>query len=231
MGQIEFHNVYMRYPSGFEALKDVSLVLEEGSMTFLTGHSGAGKTTLLKLLLCVTRPTQGQILVNDVNISQLGSRQLHYYRQNLGAVFQDHNLLGARTVFDNVALPLRVAGMGERDVGRRVRAALTRVGLLQRESLLPMQLSIGEQQRVGIARAVVSRPKILLADEPTGNLDPELSRDIMALFQQFNHVGATVIVASHDRSLIESMDKPVVELDHGVLLRGRPDGPPSSYDA
>ena len=220
MGRIELHNVTKRYPSGFDALKDVSLVFEEGSMCFLTGHSGAGKTTLLKLLLCVARPTQGQILVNDVNIGQLSARHLRHYRQHLGTVFQDHNLLAARTVFDNVALPLRVQGMGERDLGRRVRAALTRVGLLQRESLLPAQLSIGEQQRVGIARAVVSRPKILLADEPTGNLDPELSRDIMALFQQFNLMGATVIVASHDRNLIRSMDKPVVELFQGEVVHG-----------
>ena len=218
MGRIEMHNVYKRYPNGFEALKDVSVFFEEGSMTFLTGHSGAGKTTLLRLLLCLDRPTQGQILVNNVNISQIGARQLPYYRQNLGAVFQDHNLLAERTVFDNVALPLRVSGMAEREVGRRVRAVLTRVGLLQRESMLPTQLSIGEQQRVGIARAVVIRPKILLADEPTGNLDPELSRDIMALFHRFNQVGATVIVASHDRSLIESLNKPVVEIDHGVLM-------------
>ncbi len=220
MGRIEFHNVTKRYPSGFNALKDVSLAFEEGSMWFLTGHSGAGKTTLLKLLLCVTPPTQGQIRVNDVNISQLNARNLRYYRQHLGTVFQDHNLLTARTVFDNVALPLRVHGMSERDLGKRVRAALTRVGLLQRESLLPTQLSVGEQQRVGIARAVVSRPKILLADEPTGNLDPELSRDIMALFQQFNQAGATVIVASHDRNLIRSMDKPVVELSHGEVAYG-----------
>lgn len=220
LGRIEFHNVTMRYPSGFDALKDVSVLFEEGSMTFLTGHSGAGKTTLLKLLLCVTRPSQGRILVNEVNISQLDARNLRHYRQHVGTVFQDHNLLAARSVFDNVALPLRVLGMSERDLGKRVRAALTRVGLLQRESLLPAQLSVGEQQRVGIARAVVSRPKILLADEPTGNLDPELSRDIMALFQQFNLLGATVIVASHDRNLIRSMDKPVVELSHGELTYG-----------
>ncbi len=224
MGQIEVHNVYKRYPNGFEALKDISVVFQEGSMTFLTGHSGAGKTTLLRLLLCLDRPSQGQILVNNVNISRLGARQLPYYRRNLGAVFQDHNLLAERTVFDNVALPLRVAGMAERYVGKHVRTVLTRVGLLQREAMLPMQLSIGEQQRVGIARAVVIRPRILLADEPTGNLDPELSRDIMALFHQFNQVGATVIVASHDRNLIESMNKPVVALDHGVLTHdGAPD--------
>ncbi len=220
MARIELHNVYKRYPQGFEALEDISLVFDDGSMTFLTGHSGAGKTTLLKLLLCLERPTSGHVLVNNVNISQIDARNLPYYRQNVGVVFQDHNILAARTVFDNVALPLRIAGMSERLVGRRVRAVLKRVGLLQREALRPMQLSVGEQQRVGIARAVVGRPKILLADEPTGNLDPDLSRDIMELFRQFNHVGATVVVASHDRSLIDSLNKPVVELRHGAVVKG-----------
>ena len=188
-------------------------------MTFLTGHSGAGKTTFLKLLLCLDRPTRGRITVNGVDLGNLKARGLAWYRRGLGAVFQDHHLLTARSVFENVALPLRVAGMGERDVGRRVRAALTRVGLLERESMLPVQLSTGEQQRVGIARAVVIRPRVLIADEPTGNLDPELSRDIMALFQQFNQVGATVIVASHDLQLIGSLNQRVVELSHGAMVR------------
>ena len=188
-------------------------------MTFLTGHSGAGKTTFLKLLLCLDRPTRGRITVNGVDLGDLKARGLAWYRRGLGAVFQDHHLLTARSVFENVALPLRVAGMGERDVGRRVRAALTRVGLLERESMLPVQLSTGEQQRVGIARAVVIRPRVLIADEPTGNLDPELSRDIMALFQQFNQVGATVIVASHDLQLIGSLNQRVVELSHGAMVR------------
>ncbi len=188
-------------------------------MTFLTGHSGAGKTTFLKLLLCLDRPTRGRITVNGVDLGNLKARGLAWYRRGLGAVFQDHHLLTARSVFENVALPLRVAGMGERDVGRRVRAALTRVGLLERESMRPVQLSTGEQQRVGIARAVVIRPRVLIADEPTGNLDPELSRDIMALFQQFNQVGATVIVASHDLQLIGSLNQRVVELSHGAMVR------------
>ena len=208
-----------RFDNGFEALRDVSLSFEEGSMTFLTGHSGAGKTTFLKLLLCLDRPTRGRITVNGVDLGNLKARGLAWYRRGLGAVFQDHHLLTARSVFENVALPLRVAGMGERDVGRRVRAALTRVGLLERESMLPVQLSTGEQQRVGIARAVVIRPRVLIADEPTGNLDPELSRDIMALFQQFNQVGATVIVASHDLQLIGSLNQRVVELSHGAMVR------------
>lgn len=219
MGQVEFQNVYRRFDNGFEALRDVNLSFEEGSMTFLTGHSGAGKSTFLKLLLCLDRPTQGRILINGIDLGGLRTRRLSYYRRGLGAVFQDHHLLSARSVFENVALPLRVSGMREREVGRRVRAALTRIGLLERESLLPMQLSTGEQQRVGIARAIAIRPRILIADEPTGNLDPELSRDIMALFQQFNQVGATVIVASHDLQLIGSQDKRIVELSHGSVVR------------
>ncbi len=219
MGRIEFQSVLKRFDNGFEALRDVSLSFEDGSMTFLTGHSGAGKTTFLKLLLCLDRPTRGRILVNGVDLGRLRARGLSWYRQGLGAVFQDHHLLTAQSVFDNVALPLRVAGMRERDVGRRVRAALTRVGLLERESMLPVQLSTGEQQRVGIARAVVIRPRVLIADEPTGNLDPALSRDIMTLFQQFNQVGATVIVASHDLQLIGSLDHRIVELSHGSIVR------------
>lgn len=219
MGQIEFQDVLRRFDNGHEALRDVSLLFEEGSMNFLTGHSGAGKTTFLKLLLCLDRPTRGRILVNGVDLGSLGARGLAWYRQGLGAVFQDPNLLTARSVFENVALPLRVAGMRGRDVGRRVRAALTRVGLLERESMLPMQLSAGEQQRVGIARAVVIRPRVLIADEPTGNLDPDLSRDIMALFQRFNQVGATVIVASHDLQLVSSLNQRIVELSHGAVVR------------
>jgi cell division transport system ATP-binding protein len=170
------------------------------------------------MLLCLDRPTRGQILVNGVNVAQLPRRRLAFYRQHLGAVFQDHHLLAERTVFDNVALPLRVTGTPERDVARRVRAALSLVGLLGREPQLPRQLSTGEQQRVGIARAVVGRPKILLADEPTGNLDPELSRDIMDVFRQFNQLGTTVIVASHDRELIESMGLRIIELAQGAIV-------------
>ena len=193
------------------------MAFDEGSMTFLTGHSGAGKSTFLKLLLRLDRPSRGQILVNEVNIGQLAESRLPGYRQQIGAVFQDHHLLGHRSVFDNVALPLRVAGMREREAGRRVRAALSAVSLLDKERLFPGHLSTGEQQRVGIARAVVNRPRILLADEPTGNLDPELSRDIMDLFRQFHQVGTTVIIASHDQALIESMGVRIVVLSHGKL--------------
>ncbi len=221
MARIEFHQVTKRFDNGQEALKDISVEFAEGSMTFLTGHSGAGKSTFLKLLLCLDQVSRGQILVNGVNVTQISPKRLAYYRQNLGAVFQDHHLLTHRNVYENVSLPLRVSGMREKDVARRVRAALSRVGLLPKERLFPQYLSTGEQQRVGIARAVVTRPKILLADEPTGNLDPELSRDIMRLFEQFNQVGTLVIVASHDRDLIESMGMRIIELANGMIVGDR----------
>ncbi|MDA1073192.1 MAG: cell division ATP-binding protein FtsE [Proteobacteria bacterium] len=219
MGRIEFHQVSKRFLSGLDALQDISASFDAGSMTFLTGHSGAGKTTFLKLLLCLDRPTGGQILVNDVNVTQIRESRLPFYRQQMGVVFQDHHLLSHRTIFENVSLPLRVTGLRPRDIGRRVRAALSAVGLLKRERFYPNQLSTGEQQRVGIARAVVARPRILLADEPTGNLDPELSADIMNLFLQFNQVGTTVIIASHDRALIDQMGKRIMELSHGQIIK------------
>jgi cell division transport system ATP-binding protein len=218
MGAIELHNVTKRFDNGHEALTNVSTQFADGSMTFLTGHSGAGKSTFLKLILCADRPTRGRVLVNGVNVSELSPRRLPWYRRQVGVVFQDHHLLAHRSVFDNVALPLRVVGMREREVARRARAALTRVELLGKEHLYPRHLSTGEQQRIGIARAVVTRPKILLADEPTGNLDPDLSRAIMELFLQFNHVGTTVIVASHDVGLIESMGLRILHLDHGTIV-------------
>lgn len=222
MGQVDFQQVTKRFDNGQEALRELSVTFEEGSMTFLTGHSGAGKSTFLRLLLCLDRPTRGQILVNGVNVARITRRRLAHYRQNLGAVFQDHHLLTQRSVYENVALPLRVMGFRERDIARRVRASLSRVGLLSKEAMFPGYLSTGEQQRVGIARAVATRPKILLADEPTGNLDPELSRDIMQLFQQFHQVGTTVIVASHDRDLIESMGMRIIELANGAMVRDIP---------
>lgn len=222
MGSVEFRSVSKRYDNGFEALKQISVSIREGSMTFLTGHSGAGKSTFLRLLLRLEHADRGAIEVNGVDVARLPERALPAYRRNLGAVFQDHHLLANRTVYENVALPLRVGGMRERDAARRVRAALSRVGLLEKEQQFPRALSTGEQQRVGIARAVVNRPKILLADEPTGNLDPELSRDIMTLFQQFRQVGTTVIVASHDRELINSLGFRIIELSEGQLLRDIP---------
>jgi cell division transport system ATP-binding protein len=218
VGSINFQHVTRRFDNGYEALSDVSVTIADGSMTFLTGHSGAGKSTFLKLLLRADLPTRGKILVNDIDIAAMPERRLPRYRQNLGVVFQDHHLLAQRTVFDNVALPLRVMGLREREVGRRVRASLTQVELLGKENLYPRHLSTGEQQRVGIARAVVTRPKILLADEPTGNLDPDLSIHIMDLFARFNQVGTTVIVASHDIQLIEAMGLRMLRLEQGRIV-------------
>lgn len=219
MGSIVLHDVTKRFDNGQEALRNVSLTFEEGSMAFLTGHSGAGKTTFLKLLLRLQLPTRGQIVVNGVNICQLPRRRVSRYRQHLGAVFQNHHLLPDRTVLENVALPLLVTSMRSRDIAKRVRAALSMLGLLSKENYYPNHLSAGEQQRVGIARAVVNRPNLILADEPTGNLDPELSRDVMGLFVNFRRIGAIVIVASHDHALIESMGMRVIELDHGRVIR------------
>ena len=213
---ILLHRVTKRYPNGREALSEVSLRFADGSMTFVTGHSGAGKSTLLKLLLLTELPTRGEVMVDGVDITRMPRRRIPLYRRRVGVVFQDHHLLPRRTVFDNVAQPLRVSGTDEAEIARRARAALSSVGLLGTEDLLPMALSLGEQQRVGIARAVVHRPALLLADEPTGNLDPGLSRDIMSLFTRFNQqIGTTVIVATHDLEVIRSLACPVVELANG----------------
>jgi len=214
---IEFDNVSKRYPDGHEALSQVSFALDAGEMAFLTGHSGAGKSTLLKLIMLMERPSGGQLLVNGKNLSRLHKSQIPYYRRRVGVVFQNHQLLFDRTVFDNVALPMQVSGAEHRDIERRVRAALGKVGLLSKEKLNPVQLSGGEQQRIGIARAVVHTPRILLADEPTGNLDPELSAEIMTLFEDFRNVGVSVLVATHDIALISSMGERVLTLDHGRL--------------
>lgn len=213
---ILLHRVTKRYPNGREGLAEVSLRFADGSMTFVTGHSGAGKSTLLKLLLLTELPTRGEVMVDGVDITRMPSRRVPLYRRRVGVVFQDHHLLARRSVFDNVALPLRVAGIDEGETARRTRAALSSVGLLGTEDQLPSALSLGEQQRVGIARAVVHRPALLLADEPTGNLDPGLSRDIMRLFTRFNQqIGTTVIVATHDLELISALAYPVVELENG----------------
>lgn len=214
---IEFNGVSKRYPNGYEALTRVSLQVNEGEMVFLTGHSGAGKSTLMKLIMLIERPSQGQVLIGGRNLSRLRSSQIPFHRRQVGVVFQNHQLLFDRSVFDNVALPLQIAGVHPRDIGRRVRAALDKVGLLERERVNPITLSGGEQQRVGIARAVVNKPPVLLADEPTGNLDPNLSSDIMQLFREFNQVGVTVLIASHDWSLIRSMGARVLTLEQGQL--------------
>lgn len=217
---IKFDQVSKRYPGGHEALKNVSFHLESGEMVFLTGHSGAGKSTLLKLMMMMERPTQGQVLVNGENLRGMPARKVPALRRNIGVVFQNHQLLFDRSVYDNIALPLIIAGYQPRDIGRRVRAALDKVGLLGKEKQLPVTLSGGEQQRVGIARAVVNKPQILLADEPTGNLDPELSAEIMNLFAQFNQVGVTVLIASHDLSLIARLPYRMMTLRQGSLVSG-----------
>lgn len=217
---INFEQVKKRYPDGFEALHDVSFSLNRGEMAFLTGHSGAGKSTLLKLIMLMERASEGTVSVGGQDLSSIPSRQIPYFRRHVGVVFQNHRLLFDRTVFDNVALPLEIAGMAQRDIGKRVRAALDKVGLLSKEKLSPIQLSGGEQQRVGIARAVVNKPPVLLADEPTGNLDPELSSEIMKLFMQFNQVGVTVLIASHDLALIHPLHYRVIELAQGGIKPG-----------
>lgn len=218
---IHFDRVSKRYSGGFEALSEVSFSLRRGEMAFLTGHSGAGKSTLLKLIMLMERPNQGRIYIGGQNLEKFPRRQIPYFRRHVGVVFQNHHLLFDRTVFQNVALPLEIAGVSPREIGRRVRASLDKVGLLKKENSLPITLSGGEQQRVGIARAVVNKPPLLLADEPTGNLDPELSAEIMRLFQQFNQVGVTVLIASHDLALISHMKHRVMRLDHGQLVAGR----------
>jgi|TARA_B110000977_G_scaffold169653_1_gene219761 cell division transport system ATP-binding protein len=212
-----FDNLSKRYPGGFEALRNVSFKMEAGEMAFLTGHSGAGKSTLLKLLMLMERPTSGNLLINGKNLNRLSNSQIPMYRRQVGVVFQNHQLLLDRTVFDNVALPLQVSGYPAKEIGRRVRAALDGVGLLDKEQQKPMALSGGEQQRVGIARAVVHKPRILLADEPTGNLDPQLSTEIMALFRRFQSVGVTVLIATHDISLINRMQLRIMRLEDGEL--------------
>ncbi len=215
---INFENVSKRYASGFEALSQVSFRLDDGEMAFLTGHSGAGKSTLLKLIMLIERASRGQVLVSGKNLNRIRRRQIPYYRRNIGLVFQDHQLLFDRNVYDNVALPLVIAGAQPRDIGRRVRAALDKVGLLGKENLNPLALSGGEQQRVGIARAVVNKPALLLADEPTGNLDPQLSVEIMNLFEQFSQVGVSVLIATHDLSLIARMKRRIMTLKQGRMI-------------
>lgn len=215
---IRFEHVFKRYPERGEALSDVSFEMKSGEMAFLTGHSGAGKSTLLRLIGLLERPTRGQVLVNGRNLATLPKKQIPYHRRQVGMIFQDHRLLPDRSVFDNVALPLVVTGVGNKEIGRRVRAALDQVGLLKRERATPLALSGGEQQRVGIARAVVGRPPILLADEPTGNLDPDLSREIFELFERFQYVGVTLLIATHDLSLVNSMRHRTFTIDEGRLV-------------
>ncbi len=214
---IRFDHVAKQYPGGHVALRGVNFELADGEMAFVTGRSGAGKSTLLKLIMRMEISSRGQVIVDGRNLARLPRRQIPLLRRRIGVVFQDHQLLYDRSVFDNVMLPLRITGHDRRDAARRVRAALDKVGLLGKERLNPIALSGGEQQRVGIARAVVNRPRFILADEPTGNLDPELSAEIMSLFEQFNHIGVSVLIASHDLRLIRRMKHRILTLDDGRL--------------
>lgn len=220
MSAIRFSNVGKRYAQGHDALIGVDFSLEAGEMAFLTGHSGAGKSTLLRLIMLMERPSRGRIWVGEQDLGQLSRAMIPAHRRQIGVVFQNHQLLFDRSVFENVALPLQIAGYDPADAARRVRAALDKVGLLMREKQNPITLSSGEQQRVGIARAIVHKPKLLLADEPTGNLDPQLSEDVMRLFEQFNRIGTTVLIASHDLSLINRMQRRTLALRGGRLVSG-----------
>lgn len=215
---IAFENVGKRYGGRFEALSHLSFSVGRGEMVFLTGHSGAGKSSLLRLIMRLERPSRGRVVVAGHDIAQLHASQVPFYRRQIGVVFQDHQLLFDRSIFHNVALPLEIQGASPREVARRVRTSLDKVGLLHRERALPIELSGGEQQRVGIARAVVNKPSLLLADEPTGNLDPQLSADIMALFEDFNRIGTTVMIASHDLALITRLRHRMLRLSDGRLV-------------
>ncbi|MBE0490097.1 MAG: cell division ATP-binding protein FtsE [Halomonas sp.] len=215
---IVFEHVGKRYGGRFEALANLDFRVRRGEMVFLTGHSGAGKSSLLRLIMRLERPSRGRILVAGHDIDRLHASQVPYYRRQIGVVFQDHQLLHDRSIFHNVALPLEIQGVEPRESARRVRAALDKVGLLHRERALPIELSGGEQQRVGIARAVVNKPPLLLADEPTGNLDPQLSADIMTLFEDFNRIGTTVVIASHDLALIARLRHRILRLRDGRLV-------------
>ncbi len=217
---ISFERVSKRYGEGHDALKEVSFTIDQDELVFLTGHSGAGKSTLMRLIMLMERPSRGRISIDGRDLAKVGRRGIPRHRRDIGVVFQNHQLLNDRPVFDNVALPLLISGYDYREVGRRVRAALDKVGLLQFERAMPVTLSGGEQQRVGIARAVVGRPRILLADEPTGNLDPALSAEIMQLFQEFNQVGVTVLIASHDLALISRLHHRIITLREGRLMTG-----------
>lgn len=217
---IRFEHVSKRYPNGREALSDLSFEVAAGEMAFLTGRSGAGKSTVLKLIALLERPTRGQVIVNGQSTARLPARRVALFRRQIGVVFQDHRLLMDRPVFDNVALPLIVADTSFKEIDRRVRAALDQVGLLGKERMAPLELSVGEQQRVGIARAIVSKPPLLVADEPTGNLDATLAAEVMDLFRRFNEVGVTVLVATHDRRLVQSLGLREIRLEEGRAVEG-----------
>jgi len=218
MPLLRFDSVSKTYPGPHAALSELSFVVNEGEMLFVTGHSGAGKSTLLKLIHLSERPSRGTVLLDERNLAKVRGRQVALHRRRVGVVHQDHRLLMDRSVYDNVALPLLIAGMPSRDIGRRVRVTLDKLGLGAREKSLPRELSTGEQQRVGIARAVAAQPRLLVADEPTGNLDPTLAGEIMELFASLPSQGTTVLIASHDLPLVRKMRKRVLVLDHGRLM-------------
>jgi cell division transport system ATP-binding protein len=224
---IVFDRVAKRYPNGREALAGVTLRVHPGEMVFLTGKSGAGKSTVLKLIALLERPTRGTVLINGRNTSTLRSGQIPAFRRHIGVVFQDHKLLADRPVYDNVALPLVVADTPLREIDKRVRAALDQVGLLGKERMSPLELSVGEQQRVGIARAVVSKPPLLIADEPTGNLDPDLAIEVMRLFKRFQEVGVTIVVATHDVNLVRELGQREIVIENGHVHGGTADDLPS----
>ncbi|MCC5450905.1 cell division ATP-binding protein FtsE [Rheinheimera sp. UJ51] len=215
---LQFDHVSKSYPGGFVALERINFRIAKGEMVFLTGHSGAGKSTILKLISMIERPSTGRVMINNIDLSRLKRSQVPYVRRDVGIIFQNHRLLMNHTVFDNVALPLVIEGFTGKEMVKRVHAALDKVGLLDKQRCLPETLSGGEQQRVGIARAVVNKPPLLLADEPTGNLDPELSRDIMQVFEAFNQVGVSVLVATHDLGLIARMRYRTLTLKQGRMI-------------
>jgi cell division transport system ATP-binding protein len=216
---ISFQNVNKRYPDGYNALKNIVFTIEAGEMVLVTGHSGAGKSTLLRLIAAIERPTFGKVIVSGQDISKLKQGAIPFLRRNIGLVFQDHKILFDRNVFGNVMLPLEIRGVDVKVAVRRVRAALDKVGLLKKEKAHPITLSGGERQRLCIARAVVHRPSILIADEPTGNLDVGYAKDIMDMFKSFHHVGVTVLIATHDATLLEDKQQyRILALDHGELL-------------
>ena len=225
---IKLSQVSKQYPNGHEALKNVSFELASGEMAFLAGHSGAGKSTLFKLISRIEKPTSGQIIVDNKNLARMRASKIPFLRREIGVIFQDHKLLMDRSVFDNVALPLIVIGMPHDEIKKRVRAALGKVGLHGKEKNLPLTLSGGEQQRVGIARAVINRPNILLADEPTGNLDQALSNEIIDIFADFNRVGVTVLIATHDMHQIERYSKRTIRLANGEVVDTQAQGAEST---
>lgn len=215
---IKFENVSKHYPSGHQALKEVNLNIPKGELVFLTGHSGAGKTTLLKLILLLERCSRGNITIDNQAVKAVRNRHISTFRRKIGMIFQDHRLLLERTVFDNVALPLVISGHDPAEIAKRVKTSLERVGLFGKENVYPDTLSTGERQRVGIARAIVTRPPIILADEPTGNLDPVLAQETIELFQEFNQAGVTILIATHNLALIARLRHRIITLDNGTLI-------------